>query len=187
MSDRSRRHAAILRILTGAPVPGQAALAAALEAEGFRVTQATLSRDLARIGVVRGPSGYTLPPTAQRAASGRSIDAAIRREAISVDLGVGLVVMRTRPGHANALAVELDTRLPEGVIGCIAGDDTIFLAMRSADAAERLVRHIASLLSPPPSRTAGFVGPDASMAFRAATPGAALSRFTSTARAGAAP
>jgi transcriptional regulator of arginine metabolism len=162
MINRPQRHERIARIIQEHAIWSQQELADRLAKAGFAVTQATLSRDLARMGVLKGPAGYVLPEmAAARAMPGphrgghaagagvieerdAMLERALRRELRAIDAAGNLIVIRTDAGHANALAVEIDRiRMPE-VLGTIAGDDTVFLALRSAAAAGRLARRFRS-------------------------------------------
>jgi transcriptional regulator of arginine metabolism len=112
--------------------------------------QATVSRDIAQLGLVkvRGDDGrlvYALPGAADLDRLSE-LSSALRRWATVLEPTGNLVVIRTPPGHANALALAFDEAgLPE-VAGCIAGDDTIFLAARDwmtgAELAEQLLHHL---------------------------------------------
>ncbi len=106
----------------------QEALARALEDAGEPVTQATISRDLAALGVVKGRTGYVLPSEAARAGEGEDVGRALRRHATSVAQADALVVVRTAPGHAALVGDVLDRSPPAGCVGTIAGDDTVFVA-----------------------------------------------------------
>ena len=149
MSAKARRHAAILRLIASRAFRAQDALREALAETGFECTQATLSRDLAALGVLKGPEGYVVPgeiaTVPARPGGEPSLAAALRRELLSVEQGGTMVVLRTPPGHGNALAVELDRSRTSGMLGSIAGDDTVFLAAASPNAATRLARSLRRL------------------------------------------
>lgn len=129
-SPRIRREA-IRRLLRTRIVSTQEELRALLAEEGFDVTQATLSRDLSRLGAKRVPlaaggSAYELdglepvdPEEALRAVAG---------SVLLVDDTDALVVVHTPPGAAPSVALALDQSRLDGVAGTIAGDDTIFIA-----------------------------------------------------------
>jgi transcriptional regulator of arginine metabolism len=149
---KSRRHAIIRNLIAAGDVSSQAELAKRLSREGVDATQATLSRDLAEIGVLKGPAGYLLPevtrpatrvttPADSAPASG-ALARVLRRELVSIDVGGTLVVLKTPIGHGNALAIELDRANLDGALGTIAGDDTVFVAARSELAARRLAKHM---------------------------------------------
>jgi transcriptional regulator of arginine metabolism len=125
------RQDAIRRIIQSQSVGTQAELARLLGQEGIGVTQATLSRDLAQLGGVRvhRPNGtcYELPPPL----SGLEIDRERLREIDLLVLGLGdndaLVVVRTRPGTAAAVALAIDAAQLSESLGTLAGDDTVFV------------------------------------------------------------
>ncbi len=143
---KDRRQQVIRRLVLGQTVSNQHELQDLLRAEGFEATQATLSRDLADLGVLKGPDGYRLPGSPERTAPSPSrLEQALRRELLFITAGGTTVVIRTPTGHGNALAVELDAARLPGALGTIAGDDTIFLAATGPAAARRLATQLARL------------------------------------------
>jgi len=125
--EARRRRDAVARILRAGRVSTQEELIAALRGEGFHTTQATLSRDLARLSArrVSRPDGsyYEIGDGAPAA-----VAAAVSGLVSEVATNGSLVVIRTLPGSAPAVARAIDlARLP-GVLGTIAGDDTVFVA-----------------------------------------------------------
>lgn len=143
MSVKGHRRAAIARLLQQERhVGNQEQLRELLESQGIDAGQATLSRDLRELGVVKGPLGYVLPgsETMLPRGTGRELDHAVREALLSAEPAGNLAVLKTGPGRAQMLAVELDRTPPEGVVGVLAGDDTIFLACRSASDAETIIR-----------------------------------------------
>lgn len=114
----------------------QRELMSVLASEGFEVTQATVSRDLADLGAIKtrhpsGGSAYSLNGDTQK--SGRSIDALRRRLAgslESVDISGDLVVVKTLPGHAQFVASAIDDIGVREVVGTVGGDDTILVVAR---------------------------------------------------------
>ncbi|MFM1822599.1 MAG: arginine repressor [Planctomycetota bacterium] len=143
---KTRRHATIRTLIAAGEIRSQQELGQRLAREGIEVTQATLSRDLAEIGVLKGPDGYQLPGAAPAPANEETLARVLRRELLSATAGGTLVVLKTLPGHGNALAIELDRASTagtiKGVLGSIAGDDTIFLAASSDLAARRLAKEL---------------------------------------------
>ena len=142
----------VRRLIAAGGVHTQAELVAALHARGAEVTQATISRDLAALGVVRGFRGGRLTylladdmTDGAGAAEGR-----LRRLLADLPLSVGeappLVVLRTSPGGANAIASAIDLSLWDDVVGTIAGDDTIFVACADAAAMRRFRHRLEALL-----------------------------------------
>ncbi len=145
MTSPERRRDAVARIIRSRRVSTQEELLAALARAGLRATQATLSRDLARLGArrVSRPEGafYELGETA--AENGL---AALRGLVSSITANHSLVVVRTHPGSAPAIARAIDlARVPE-VLGTIAGDDTIFVAPAGEVRTRRLAARLAEVL-----------------------------------------
>lgn len=151
-SSPVRRRARLAALITANQVWSQQELAAILrEREGIVVTQATLSRDLAELGVVKGPDGYMLPGAAPAPSAGdreAALASALRQHLVSAVHGGTTVVLRTPSGHANSLAVAIDHAGLPGVLGTIAGDDTIFIAARDTHAASALARTVERLGRP---------------------------------------
>lgn len=141
----SRRRQLIERHLRAGPAQSQQEIARALKSHGIRTTQATISRDLVALGALKGPSGYFLgdEPEPPDPGGGEVVERAIADHALSVVAADSLVVIRTSPGHANLLGAAIDRRPPDGVAGCIAGDDTLFLATTSAAVARRVAAQLA--------------------------------------------
>lgn len=147
MHAKARRQNAIRELLDKNKVADQAALRTLLVGIGIRATQATLSRDLRELGVVKGPAGYRIAPPAEAPVlpNLRTLERALKGYMISARAAGAMVVVRTGPGHANPLAVELDrAKLPE-CIGTVAGDDTIFAAAPSPRGAGRLQSRLLTL------------------------------------------
>lgn len=150
MTVKARRHARIVEALEKGAVRTQVELCDLLTHEGYPVTQGTLSRDLADLGVVKAHGGYVLshrvgvsPPRNQK-----ELERALKEYLVAADVAANLLVLRTSPGHAQALSIELDRNPPDAVVGTIAGDDTIFVATRSDRDARALladVREIADV------------------------------------------
>jgi transcriptional regulator of arginine metabolism len=128
------RHRAIRDLVAQRPIRTQQELAAALRERGFRTTQATISRDVAELGLVKaareGTQTYALPRRLVEAeTSGEDrLRALLQQLPIEVREAGLLLVVKTLPGSAHAIAAALDrARWPE-VAGSIAGDDTVFVA-----------------------------------------------------------
>jgi transcriptional regulator of arginine metabolism len=144
--EKRRRQRAILRIVRGHAVSNQEELVALLEKHaGISATQASVSRDVRELGLVKVDGRYV---QAQRLASA-SADGEPNpiHELItgSEPIGANLVIVHTRVGAASAVAAELDARLGEDAAGTIAGDDTIFIAVRSRAVQGRVVASLRAL------------------------------------------
>jgi len=141
MSDRARRRSLIESVLSRGPVASQEKLAGLLADRGVRTTQTTLSRDLREMGVVKGPDGYVLPGS-KTAPETRERERALTTWVTSVTAGGTIVVLTTGPGHAQIVALEIDRAPPDGVLGTVAGDDTIFVATRSERTAKAVLAEL---------------------------------------------
>ncbi|MBK7859346.1 MAG: arginine repressor [Archangiaceae bacterium] len=124
------RRETIRKLIRSRVVSTQEELGSLLASQGYEVTQATLSRDLARLGARRaarleGGSAYELPDAP--VAEGPEGLAAMHHLVTTIDEADALVLVRTLPGGASVVALAIDKARPEGVLGTIAGDDTIFL------------------------------------------------------------
>lgn len=147
MTGRTRRQQIILEILHRQPVDSQESLRQSLAGRGIEVTQATLSRDLREIGAVKTPRGYQLPQgrPAEVREGGRpsgALSRALGSFVTAVDPASNLIVLKTGPGHAPIVALEVDRASLPGVVGCLAGDDTVFVATTSAPRARELARDL---------------------------------------------
>jgi transcriptional regulator of arginine metabolism len=146
---KARRQSVILDVIQRQPVRNQEQLRRLVRAAGFDVTQATLSRDLRELGLVKGGATAAYQAPAAAGANGHPPKSLLNRAVADyltrVDRVQQLVVMRTGPGQAQLLGVALDSaRLPE-VIGTIAGDDTILVIAPDTRRAQKLVKWIEGL------------------------------------------
>jgi transcriptional regulator of arginine metabolism len=146
------RQRAILDIVAAQPVATQEELVAALKRQGLKVTQATVSRDIAELGLVRLPRNghliYALP-TGVAAPPPDTAEARLRRLLREVPLRVrrseGLAVLLTTAGAAQTVCAALDACGWPEVVGTVAGEDTIFVALSRPSAYERVLRRLVSL------------------------------------------
>jgi transcriptional regulator of arginine metabolism len=143
-SDRRKRHLKILELITTRPVRTQEELAEALTAQGWDVTQSSVSRDISALRLIKVDGAYRRPPP--RAARIDPDEQRVAEGVLTVErAGDALVVLHTPPGEANHVAVALDRLAWPEVIGTIAGDDTIFLAVKDPSAQRRVVRAVRGL------------------------------------------
>ncbi len=150
MTAADRRRDAVARIIRTRRIGTQEELLAALALAGFRATQATLSRDLARLGArrVSRPEGGTMYELGDGAAERNGLGA-LRGLVGEISANASLVVIRTHPGSAPAIARAIDlAEIPE-VLGTIAGDDTIFVAPAGGLRPRRLAARLAEILGTP--------------------------------------
>ena len=147
---RSRRLAVIAQLLGGHRYSSQEDLARALARAGISVTQATLSRDLRSLGVIKRPDAdskpvYELPGPAVEALDRQRQLLDLKAFVNEVRVAQNLLVVRTPPGHANGVGRALDLAEIEGIVGTVAGDDTVLVIMEDMPAARRAKRHLDTL------------------------------------------
>jgi transcriptional regulator of arginine metabolism len=130
-ADKARRRRAILELIGESAIPSQDALARALRRRGFRVTQATLSRDLKELRVSRVPTedGYRYAP-AEGEAGEREGGRLAEQEVLDVDANEQVIIVRTLSGRAQGVGVYLDSLRHPEVLGTLAGDDTVIILPR---------------------------------------------------------
>jgi transcriptional regulator of arginine metabolism len=132
-ATKEQRHRAILTLVNRGAVHTQQEIAEGLARRGLRATQATISRDIQELGLVRSGAGY------------RIAAALVRELVISVELVSPVAVIKTPPGTANLVARRIDeARLP-GVAGTVAGDDTIIAVLRQRSAGKALKELLANV------------------------------------------
>ncbi len=136
---KSRRQREILGLIESRALRTHAELAAALAARGMSTSQGTLSRDLRQLGIVKTSDGYAVPARPQAEdATGAALARLVAQFLVGVETAQNLVILRTEPGGANALAQGLDAASLPGIIGTLAGDDTIFVATADGATAGRV-------------------------------------------------
>jgi transcriptional regulator of arginine metabolism len=148
---KAQRHAVILRLVREHAIPSQERLRTLLAHAGFDVTQATLSRDIHELGLLKHPgsdgaSVYGAPP--EETVPSPTLAGFLPSLLLRAD-GVGpLLILRTRTGGAGALAAALDREAWPEVLGTLAGDDTVLVITRSPAARKKLARRLTGF--PPP-------------------------------------
>ena len=148
---KAKRQQEILRIIEKVDVETQDQLLCELRDRGVQATQATISRDIKELHLVKEPAGNGAYRYAQAAGKQRQNIAGrlrnIFREGVtSFDIAQNIVVIKTMPGLANAAAAALDGMEIEGFVGSLAGDDTAILIMRTNEAAESFGKEIREML-----------------------------------------
>ncbi len=141
---KRHRQRAIRDLVAARPIRTQQGLAIALRALGFQATQATISRDVRELGLIKvdrdGSPAYALSP--RQVESEASGEDRLRRLLTDLPIEIreagSMLILRTLPGSAHAIAAALDrARWPE-VVGSIAGDDTVFVAFSGRAASHRI-------------------------------------------------
>jgi transcriptional regulator of arginine metabolism len=131
--NKRERQQRILSLIQAKPIGTQEDLRELLETSGVAATQSSVSRDLEELGIVKQHGHYTLPRANGSAARGLlSLDQA----------GDSLVIARTLPGLASAVAVEIDAAAIPEIVGTIAGEDTIFIAVSDAKAKKAIIKRV---------------------------------------------
>ncbi|MFN8126792.1 MAG: arginine repressor [Candidatus Nanopelagicales bacterium] len=157
----SARRLRIVELLQLHPIRSQAELREHLVADGIEVTQATLSRDLDELRAVKVPTSegdlvYAVPgeggdstprPPDLDAVRGSKLARVGEELIISVDSSANLVVLRTPPGAAQYLASTIDHTVLGGIIGTVAGDDTVLLITRAPDGGAEVAETILTLIN----------------------------------------
>jgi len=135
--QRSDRHELILDLITARPIGRQDELVSLLTDHGHSVTQASVSRDLERLGITKVNGRYVRPTAARSGAYGPiSFSTA----------GDSLVVIRCGSGLASAAAVRIDSAAINEIVGTIAGDDTIFIAVENAKDQAKVIKALRDIL-----------------------------------------
>ncbi len=121
LMNKEARQKRILSLIRTKRIGTQEDLTAQLEKTGVAVTQSSVSRDLIELGVIKQHGAYTLPQSPKGAAA---------RGLINLEAaGEALIIAKCEPGLASALALEIDRAVVPEIVGTIAGDDTIFIAV----------------------------------------------------------
>jgi len=140
--DRRKRHRKILELVGTRTLRTQEEVAAALAEEGWSVTQSSVSRDIAALRLVKVDGAYRRPVLVARPTDDPDLHR-IAEALIGVETaGEALVILHTPPGEASPVGAALDRLAWAGVVGTIAGDDTIFVAVRDAAAQRAVLREL---------------------------------------------
>jgi transcriptional regulator of arginine metabolism len=132
--QKETRQQKILSLIRARRIGTQDELTAHLERAGFPATQSSVSRDLVELGVVKHRGFYALP---------RSANGAAARGLLSLEVaGDVLVVARCEPGMASAIAVEIDRAMIHEIVGTLAGEDTIFIAVHEHKGQRAVIKKI---------------------------------------------
>ncbi|MCB9886819.1 MAG: arginine repressor [Planctomycetes bacterium] len=141
--QREARRRRIVALLDKQPVRSQAELQEQLAADGHEVNQATLSRDLRDLGVIKSKAGYELPgAAAANPQTLQQLEVATRAWLQQANTAQNLLVLRTPAGGAQPLGLALDQASLPGVLGTIAGDDTVLVICRDPAKARALARRL---------------------------------------------
>lgn len=150
---KAARQRRIVRLLEERPVGSQNELALLLRAAGYPATQATVSRDLEELGVVKvrreGQIAYALASSGNAPSPTDALSLALVASVLGIETSGNLVVVHTPPGHAHMVAGTLDASAFEGVAGTVAGDDTVLVVVREGVRARDVEQRLRALAGMP--------------------------------------
>ena len=138
---KQKRHSKILKILSEKDVKTQEQLTEELKNSGFMVTQATVSRDIKELGLIKLPladGSYKYAVTKEEKNDSREHLTIFSRSILSIQAAMHTIVVKTNSGMASAVAASLDTFIGHDVVGTIAGDDTLLIVTENPQKAEEM-------------------------------------------------
>ena len=148
---KNSRQAMILEIISQENIETQEQLLNRLQARGIQCTQATISRDIKQLHLMKEPVGqgaykYAVSGNRMKLNVAEKLRTIFRECIVSIDYAQNIVVVKTMPGLANGACSALDNMEMNDIVGSLAGDDTALLVMRNAEAAELLCQEIKDML-----------------------------------------
>ena len=146
------RYTKIKEIVQSRPIETQEELAKALQEEGIEVTQATVSRDIKELMLIKVPTSdghyrYALSQEQNMLMSKNRMARLFQDSIVRVDSALNQIVIHTMPGSANMVAAAIDLAKWENVIGTIAGDDTILIITNSTESVPKITKVIVTLMT----------------------------------------
>ena len=147
-----KRQAAILDIITSNEIKTQEELSAHLRDRGYNATQATISRDIKELRLIKvashsGGYQYSTPDQSSTATHMTRLKNIFRECVVKVDRAQNLVVLKTLVGMANAAAAAIDAMKIRDIVGTLAGDDNILVVLRTNEDAEKFCEMVTGMLS----------------------------------------
>ncbi|GGQ94609.1 MULTISPECIES: arginine repressor [Deinococcus] len=151
MLSKDQRHKRIQEIISTESIATQAELVGRLRESGVNITQATVSRDINELRLVRLPVGkgrhrYSLAQVGQHDNVQNELAQLFQSFVTDVDRGENVLVIRTADGHATGVALLLDRLRRDDIVGTIAGEDTIFVVARTVQDGETLMEELNELM-----------------------------------------
>ena len=148
---KSKRQTVLLKLIDKYDISTQLELTEFLNKEGFNATQATVSRDIKELRLVKtvaanGKSKYTVSKSGADSGFSDRLLAIFKESVLSYDNAQNIVVLKTMPGLASAACSAIDSMQSSDIVGTLAGDDTIFVLMREERLAVSLVENIKKLI-----------------------------------------
>lgn len=149
---KAQRHAKIIEIIQNNTIETQEELTTLLKSSGFDTTQATVSRDIKELKLVKVPDSngfykYAVKTYGSEIKVSAKFKTILEETVLRIDVSTSIVVIKTFPGMAQAAASAIDNMNWEEIVGTIAGDDTIFVALRTTDDALLFCEKIKELLN----------------------------------------
>jgi transcriptional regulator of arginine metabolism len=150
-SVKTKRQNKIIELITKENIDTQEELQSRLMDAGFDVTQATISRDIRELGLVKtttenGKYKYTLNAVREKESISGKFSAILAQATHSVDSARNLVVVKTYTGMGSAAGAAIDSMELPGVVGTLAGDDTLLIITRDDETAEKIAENISALI-----------------------------------------
>jgi transcriptional regulator of arginine metabolism len=143
VSTVEARRRAILELIAELRIETQEQLVGALADAGIEASQASVSRDIAALELVKAGGRWTAP-AAERSAVDPNVERIAGRLLSVAPAGDNLLVLKTPAGEAQGVALGIDGLAPDGVVGTVAGDDTIFVAVTGSTAGDALARQLSA-------------------------------------------
>ncbi|SJZ85423.1 arginine repressor [Selenihalanaerobacter shriftii] len=147
---KSKRHLKIMNYIQEEEISTQEELANRLRQDGINVTQATVSRDIKELGLIKVPTHgrgykYALPPERQEGNFEGRMERMFQDAVIKIDYSENLIVINTLPGTANGIAFLLDNADWDGVLATLAGDDTVLIIAKPMEVVPQLLERLKNL------------------------------------------
>ncbi|KPC77727.1 transcriptional regulator AhrC/ArgR [Laceyella sacchari] len=148
---KAQRHIKIREIISMKEIETQDELVEELKKAGYNVTQATVSRDIKELQLVKVPTSkgiykYSVPSEDKRINPLKKLKRTLQESFVSIDASENLIVLKTLPGNAHAIAALMDHLDWDELLGTLAGDDTILIICRSKEKAPELVQRFLDLV-----------------------------------------
>jgi transcriptional regulator of arginine metabolism len=146
LEDIHKRHAMLKDLISSQEIFNQTQLVKVLKQKGIKSTQATLSRDLMELGVVRIPTANGSIYKLSAVGDESSLKNRVAEEIISINGNENIIVVKTYPGRAQGVAVFLDRQSNLEILGTIGGDDTIIVIPKSTKKIKKIIEQIKTIL-----------------------------------------
>ena len=146
-----RRQNALIEIINNQVIATQEELGAALKSNSINVTQATISRDIKEMRLIKisdndGKYRYAMPEDPAVARFGKRMHKILQDNLIAMDYSANIIVAKTLPGGAQGVASAIDSLEIKKIIGTVAGDDTIFIVVKPVDAVSHVLRELRQIV-----------------------------------------